>query len=88
MSAENSHSAATKNRLLIFIVYTIMPAIMNLDKPRGRPPKSNSASETLSPIRVTSEQKALYKKAAKRANLSVSAWIKELADREAKKLQD
>ncbi len=58
---------------------------MNIDKPRGRPPKSNSASETLSPIRVTPEQKALYKQAAEKAKLSVSAWIKELADREAKK---
>lgn len=59
---------------------------MTTDKPRGRPPKSNSASETLSPIRVTTEQKALYKQAAEKANLSVSAWIKGLADREAKKV--
>lgn len=58
---------------------------MNTNKPRGRPPKSNSASETLSPIRVTPEQKVLYKQAAEKAKLSVSAWIKELADREAKK---
>lgn len=59
---------------------------MTTDKLRGRPPKSNSASETLPPIRVTTEQKALYKQAAEKANLSVSAWIKGLADREAKKV--
>jgi len=59
---------------------------MNVDKPRGRPPKSDSASETLSPIRVTPEQKALYKHAAEKAQLSMSAWIKDLADREAKKV--
>ena len=58
---------------------------MDINKPRGRPPKSNSASETLSPIRVTKQQKILYKKAAEQANISVSAWIKGLADREVRK---
>ncbi|GAB1081915.1 MAG: hypothetical protein SStaBPW_38140 [Shewanella algae] len=71
--------------MLIFIVYTIILLTMKIDKPRGRPQKSNSASETLSPIRVTPEQKALYKKAAEKAKLSVSSWIKELADRETQK---
>ncbi len=58
---------------------------MSTYNPRGRPPKPNSSSETLSPIRVTPEQKKLYREAAEREKLSVSAWIKRLADREAKK---
>jgi predicted HicB family RNase H-like nuclease len=58
---------------------------MNTESRRGRPPKPISASETLSPIRVTPEQKELYKKAANKAKLSVSAWIKYLADKEINK---
>jgi hypothetical protein len=71
--------------LIIITVYTIIACIMSSVTRRGRPPKLISASETLSPIRVTPEQKALYKKAADEAQLSVSAWIKSLADKEIKK---
>ena len=47
---------------------------------RGRPKKSDSASEVLPPVRVTSEQKETYKCAAKSAGLSLSAWPKEAAE--------
>jgi len=47
---------------------------------RGRPPKDNNATTTLSPIRVTPDQKEQYQAAAKKANLSLSAWLKKLAD--------
>lgn len=46
----------------------------------GRPPKSDSASEVLPPIRVTAEQKKTYRDAAKFAGLSLSAWLKEAAE--------
>lgn len=55
---------------------------MNKTKPvkRGRPPKLNSSSEVLPPVRVTPEQKMTYKKAAELAGLSLSAWLKKAAD--------
>lgn len=50
-------------------------------KRRGRPLKDDNATEVLPPIRVTLEQKQLYKKAAKKADLGLSAWIRFLADK-------
>ena len=39
-----------------------------------------SASVTLPPIRVTPDQKNNYKLAAEKAGLSLSAWLKKIAD--------
>lgn len=47
---------------------------------RGRPKKGGCASETLPPIRVTPHQKENYRAAAKSAGLSLSAWLKKIAD--------
>lgn len=47
---------------------------------RGRPQKSDSATEVLPPVRVTPEQKETYKEAAKFSGLSLSAWLKEAAE--------
>lgn len=47
---------------------------------RGRPPKQRSSSEVLPPVRVTPQQKIIYKKAAELAGLSLSAWLKKAAD--------
>lgn len=47
---------------------------------RGRPHKAINASETLPPIRVTPQQKEKYKLAAQKAGLSLSAWLKKIAD--------
>jgi len=46
---------------------------------RGRPPKADSSSEVLPPVRVTPEQKEIYKAAAKSEGLSLSAWLKRAA---------
>ena len=55
---------------------------MNNEPKRGRPPKTNPSSKTLPPIRVTADQKERYRKAAEKKGMSVSAWIKSLADKE------
>lgn len=47
---------------------------------RGRPQKEVSASEVIPPIRVTTEQKHAYKCAAKEAGMSLSGWLKSLAN--------
>lgn len=46
----------------------------------GRPHSENNADKVLPPVRVTSDQKTKYKAAAKKSNLSLSAWIKKIAD--------
>jgi hypothetical protein len=48
-------------------------------KTRGRPPKDNTLSATLPPIRVTPEEKKKYKDAAERAGMTLSAWFKLIA---------
>jgi len=48
---------------------------------RGRPPKLHSSSEVLPPVRVTPEQKETYRKAAESVGLSLSAWLKNAADK-------
>lgn len=50
---------------------------------RGRPPKKNSADSVIPPIRVTEDQKHQYQEAAKSAGLSLSEWIRGLADKAA-----
>lgn len=47
---------------------------------RGRPPKLNSSSEVLPPVRVTPEQKETYRRAAESVGLSLSAWLKNAAE--------
>jgi len=47
---------------------------------RGRPLGENNATTTLPPIRIKPEQKERYKLAADKEGLSLSAWIKKLAD--------
>jgi len=47
---------------------------------RGRPKKKDGATDTLPPIRVTPKQKMEYKLAADQAGLTMSAWLKNLAD--------
>lgn len=47
---------------------------------RGRPQKEVSASEVIPPIRVTTEQKHAYKRAAEEAGMSLSGWLKSLAN--------
>lgn len=51
---------------------------------RGRPPEAESVTEVIPPIRVTKKQKATYKRFAEAQGLSLSAWIKMLADNEIK----
>jgi len=52
----------------------------NSKRPRGRPRVKNPANEKLN-IRVTPAEKRKYAKAADGTGKSLSAWIKELADR-------
>lgn len=51
-----------------------------MNKVRGRPPKEVKADVVIPPIRVTELQKGLYQQAAKIAGLSLSEWIRQLAD--------
>lgn len=62
--------------MLKFFEYMQMSTINR----RGRPQKEDSASEVIPPIRVTAEQKYMYKIAAKEAGMSLSGWLKFLAD--------
>lgn len=49
---------------------------------RGRPskPAHLKRSQTIPPVKVTGTEKKRYKKAAKKAGLSLSAWLRSLAD--------
>lgn len=49
-------------------------------RPRGRPVSERPASVVLPPIRVTPEQAARYRAAARQDGRTLSAWIKRLAD--------
>lgn len=51
----------------------------NTTQKRGRPYLEKAASSTLPPIRVTPEEKELFRKAAENAGMSLSAWIKSIA---------
>jgi len=50
----------------------------------GRPKMKNPAADRVF-LRVRSEQLAAWTAAAKRAGRSLSGWLKEIADRAAKK---
>ena len=50
-------------------------------RPRGRPPSSDPATERVE-IRVTPAEKDKYRRAARRAKVALSAWLKAIADRE------
>lgn len=47
----------------------------------GRPPAPDPATERVE-IRVTPAEKAKYRRAAERAKVALSAWLKAIADRE------
>jgi len=51
-------------------------------KPRGRP-KTDKPASTRFEIRCTPEQKNKWELAAKKQNLTLAAWLKELADKNA-----
>jgi molecular chaperone DnaK (HSP70) len=53
-----------------------------LKRPRGRPPIPDPATARID-LRVTPAEKAKYQRAADRAKVALSAWLKALADREA-----
>lgn len=54
---------------------------------RGRPPKEDAtANHVLPPIRVTEGQVERYRKAAEESGRNLSAWLKEIADTEARKV--
>ena len=57
-----------------------MPAVKKSPR-RGRPPVDNPADQRIF-VRATKAEKAKYKRAAGRAGLSLSAWLKQLAERE------
>lgn len=50
-------------------------------RPRGRPPSTDPATAQVH-IRVTPAEKAKYIRAAERAKVALSAWLKAIADRE------
>jgi predicted HicB family RNase H-like nuclease len=56
----------------------------SMDKPkkrRGQPPKKDPASVRIN-VRVTPGDRERYRRAAQRAGVSMSVWLKTLADRE------
>lgn len=52
-----------------------------LKRPRGRPPSVDPATARVE-IRVTPAEKDKYARAARRAKVALSTWLKALADRE------
>ena len=50
-------------------------------KPKGRPKSDDPSSVVLPPIRVTPDQLRRYREAATRAERSLSAWIRLVADK-------
>lgn len=51
-------------------------------KRRGRPPLKDPASVRIN-VRVTPGERERYKAAARKAGVTLSVWLKALADREA-----
>lgn len=51
-------------------------------RPRGRPPTTDPATARVE-IRVTPAEKDKYLRAARKAKVALSAWLKAIADREA-----
>jgi len=52
---------------------------MDQPKRRGRPPKKDPASVRIN-VRVTPGEREAYKAAAKRDRVTLSVWLKALAD--------
>lgn len=57
----------------------LRPAEMKPKKRRGRPRSKNPATEIIR-FRVTKDEKARYRRVAENCDLTVSAWLKRLAD--------
>jgi predicted HicB family RNase H-like nuclease len=57
---------------------------METKKPRGRPPVENGERRWLS-LRVSDERLERYTQAAERAGETLSAWVKRILDRAAKR---
>ena len=55
------------------------------EKRLGRPPTENPATKVIPPIRVHQEELDEYKAAAKRKNLTLSAWVRKVLGRAAKR---
>jgi hypothetical protein len=51
-------------------------------RPRGRPKLADTASAQIH-LRVTAGEKAKYRRAAERAGVPLTVWLKALADRDA-----
>jgi predicted HicB family RNase H-like nuclease len=54
-------------------------------KPRGRPPVEDGEKLYLT-VRISEERKALYERAAAKAGKALSAWVKAVLDRAAKRI--
>lgn len=50
-------------------------------RPRGRPKLTDTATAQIH-VRVTLGEKEKYRRAAEKANVGISTWLKALADRE------
>lgn len=55
-------------------------------KKRGRPFKEETARLVLPPIRVTEEQRSRYKQAADEQGKKLSSWLRDIADKESKRI--
>lgn len=53
------------------------------NKPRGRPPEESTEDRWFT-MRVSDERLARYGKAAAKAGLKLSAWVKKVLDRASK----
>jgi predicted HicB family RNase H-like nuclease len=63
-----------------------LPYNLNMGKKRGRPPKPpEERGEERIELRLTTAAKAEWLKAAERAGIPLSAWIRERLDRAAKR---
>lgn len=65
--------------LQVFFVYTTIIGMTNTKRPRGAPKKDNPASEQVL-IRSTPDEKSAWRKAATAKGLSLSTWLKDLAN--------
>ena len=58
---------------------------MESKKPRGRPPIDDGETLYLT-VRISPERKATYARAAAKAGKALSAWVKAVLDRAAKRV--
>jgi predicted HicB family RNase H-like nuclease len=66
-------------------VYLLVHNATMEKRPRGRPPVDDGEKLYLT-VRVSEERKAMYSRAAAKAKSSLSAWIKGVLDRAAKRV--